>query len=360
MRMKGRLFGNLVSLGKMNVVLFTFATVAFLAAPAGAAVQNAYMVTPLVSDNGVPGTTVDPHLVNAWGLVAGPTSPWWVADNGVDMSTLYTATGTKPSLEVAVAGAPTGVVFNGVSGVFLIGTATARFIFSTEGGMILGWAPGSTSATVMVDRSGFGAVYKGLAIATTATGPQLYATDFVNGQVDVFSSTWTMVATLGGFVDPKLPAGYAPFGIQTIGNRIFVTYGKQIPGDTDEAHGQGFGFVDAFDFDGNFLVRVAQHGQLNAPWGLAWAPAGFGRFSGDLLVGNFADGHINAYEEMANGHFGFRGFLQTGDGMALSIDGLWAIQFGNGAPNNGPMNTLFFTAGPNDEANGLFGTITVA
>ena len=352
--------GRLAGLGVANAILFGFVTFAFLVMPVSAAQGNAYMVTPLVSDNGVPGTTVDPNLVNAWGLVAGPTSPWWVADNGVDMSTLYNAAGTKLSLEVAVAGAPTGVVFNGASGVFLVGTATARFIFDTEGGMILGWAPGSAAATVMVDRSGSGAVYKGLAIATTAAGPRLYATDFVNGHVDAFSSTWTMVATQGGFVDPTLPTGYAPFGIQTIGNRIFVTYGKQIPGDTDEAHGQGFGFVDAFDFDGNFLVRVAQHGQLNAPWGLARAPADFGRFSGDLLVGNFADGHINAYEEMANGHFGFRGFLQTGDGMPLSIDGLWAIQFGNGVANNGPVNTLFFTAGPNDEANGLFGTITVA
>ena len=344
----------------MNAFLLTFAVFSFLAAPVSAADRNSYVVTPLVSDNGVPGTTVDPNLVNAWGLVAGPTSPWWVSDNGVDLSTLYNAAGTKLGLEVAVAGAPTGVVFNGDASAFLIGTVSARFIFSTEGGMILGWTPGSAVATVMADRSMQGAVYKGLAIAMTDSGPMLYATDFANGRVDVFDSTWTLIAMPGMFMDQKMPAGYAPFGIQTIGTRIFVTYGKQIPGDTDEAHGQGYGFVDAFDFGGNLVARVAQHGQLNAPWGLAWAPASFGRFGGDLLVANFADGHINAYEEMANGHFGFRGFLRMGNGQPVAIDGLWAIQFGHGAPNNGHTDTLFFTAGPNDEANGLFGTITVA
>lgn len=340
--------------------MFAFVTVAFLATPVSAAKRDMYVVTPLVSDNGVPGTVVDPNLVNAWGLVAGPTSPWWVADNHVDMSTVYNAAGAKLPLDVAVAGGPTGVVFNGVSGAFLVGTASARFIFATESGMILGWAPGSTVATVKVDRSESGAVYKGLAIATTASGPRLYATDFANGRVDVFDGTWSFMAAPGGFVDRKLPTNYAPFGIQTIGDRIFVTYGKQVPGSTDEAHGKGFGFVDAFDFNGNLLVRVAKHDHLNAPWGLAWAPESFGRFGGDLLVGNFGDGHINAYEEKANGHFEFRGFLKMDHGKPVAIDGLWAIQFGHGASNNGPIDTLFFTAGPNDEADGLFGSITAA
>ena len=352
--------GSLMSIGIMNMALLAFAAFSFLATPVSAAERNAYTVTPLVSDNGVPGTVVDPNLVNPWGLSAGPTSPWWVSDNGVDMSTLYNAAGSKLGLEVAVMEAPTGIVFNGDAAMFHIGTASARFIFSTEGGMILGWTQGTTAATVTVDRSNLGAVYKGLAIAYTSVGPMIYATDFVNGRVDVFDGNWAMVAVPGGFVDPMMPFGYAPFGIQTIGTRIFVTYGKQIPGDTDEAHGQGFGFVDAFDFEGNLVARVAQHGQLNAPWGLAWAPASFGRFGGDLLVANFGDGHINAYEEIANGHFEYRGYLRMGSGMPVAIDGLWAIQFGNGATNNGPVNTLFFTAGPNDEADGLFGTITVA
>lgn len=327
----------------------------------GAAGANAYVVTPLVSDGGVPAPVVDPHLVNAWGLVAGPTSPWWVADNGVDLSTLYNATGAKRPLEVSVPGAPTGVVFNGVAGAFLVNGATSRFIFAEEGGRILGWAsPAMPAAQVEVNNSASGAVYKGLAIADTSSGPRLYATDFVNGRVDVFDAKWAPVTASGGFDDPALPSMYGPFGIQTIGDRIFVTFAKQVPGSTDEAHGQGLGFVDAFDFDGNLVARVAQHGQLNAPWGLAWAPADFGRFGGDLLVGNFADGHINAYEEMANGRFAYRGALSVGDDQPIAIDGLWALEFGHGAPANGPANTLFFTAGPNDEADGLFGTITAA
>jgi uncharacterized protein (TIGR03118 family) len=326
----------------------------------GMAKKNEYMITPLVSNNGVAGTVVDPNLANAWGLAAGPTSPWWVADNHADLSTVYNAAGTKLGLEVAVPGGPTGLVFNGDASAFHIGTASARFIFSTEGGMILGWAPGSTVATVMVDRSTVGAVYKGLAIAMSSFGPMLYATDFANGRVDVFSGSWTLVAAPGGFMDKKLPDNYAPFGIQTIGDRIFVTYGKQVPGSTDEAHGKGFGFVDAFDFYGNLLARVAKHDHLNAPWGIALAPESFGKFGGDLLIGNFGSGRINAYEEKPNGHFEYRGQLKMDNGKPIEIDGLWALEFGNGAPNNGPMDTLFFTAGPNDEADGLFGTISAA
>ncbi len=349
-----------VGTGIVGAVTLAFVAITFLSTPVMAAAANVYVVTPLVSNNGVPGTTVDPNLVNAWGLVAGPTSPWWVSDNGVDMSTLYNAAGAKLSLEVGVSAAPTGAVFNGNSAAFhLASGATARFIFSTEEGKILGWAPGTTAAVVRVDSSEGGAVYKGLAIATTDAGPMLYATDFINARVDVFDGSWAPVTTAGGFMDSGLPADYAPFGIQTIGDRIFVTFAKQ-SGGNDELHGQGFGFVDAFDFAGNLLARVAQHGQLNAPWGLAMAPDNFGRFSGDLLVGNFADGHINAYEEMPNGHFGYRGALSIGNDVPVAIDGLWAIQFGHGAANNGPTNTLFFTAGPNDEADGLFGTITAA
>jgi uncharacterized protein (TIGR03118 family) len=161
----------------------------------------------------------------------------------------------------------------------------------------------------------------------------------------------------GAFVDRRLPKNYGPFGIQTIGDRVFVTYGKQQRGSGDEAHGRGLGIVDVFDLDGKFLGRVAQHGQLNAPWGLARAPASFGRFGGDLLVGNFGDGQINAYQEMRNGHFEHRGTLQAAGHGKLSIDGLWALEFGNTGANGNP-DTLYFTAGINDEADGLFGTIT--
>ncbi len=176
--------------------------------------------------------------------------------------------------------------------------------------------------------------------------------------MDVFDGSLNLISNRGAFTDPQLRDGYAPFGIQTIGSRIFVTYAKQDAEATDELHGQSLGFVDAYDTSGALLARVAQRGQLNAPWGVALAPADFGRFSGDLLVGNFGDGQINAYEELPSGHFEHRGELRTADGASLTIDGLWAIQFGHGSAANGPTNTLFFTAGPNDESDGLFGTIT--
>ncbi len=344
--------------GKIGVLVFALAAVAILTTPPGAAVSpNRYTVTPLVSNHAMGGATVDGNLLNAWGLVAGPTTPWWVADNGADLSTLYNAVGGKVALEVAVDGAPTGLVFNGDAASFLIDGARARFIFATEAGTIAGWN-GAGAAQVMVDQSAAGAIYKGLAIATTSTGPQLYGTDFANARVDVIDASWAL-QTAGGFVDPNLPAGYAPFGIQTIGTRIFVTYAKQGEG-ADEVDGPSLGFVDAYDVDGNFVVRVAQRGQLNAPWGIAMAPASFGMFGGDLLIGNFGDGHINAYQEQPDGTFELVGGLRTTDGHRLTIDGLWALQFGNGAPNNGPIDTLFFTAGPNDEEDGLFGSIRAA
>jgi len=266
------------------------------------------------------------------------------------LSTLYRADGTPQGLVVHVPVQPTGTVFWSF-------TARAFFVFSTEKGQIRGWHPSQgTQTVVLADRSAQGAIYKGLAISPT--GDRFYAADFHNGHVDVFDSTTFNLVPDSGFVDPALPAGYAPFGIQTIGSRVFVTYAKQDAEATDEVAGQGRGFVDAYDLAGNLLARVAQHGQLNAPWGLAWAPDNFGRFSGDLLVGNFGDGQINAYEELPSGQFVHRGELRTSDGKSLTIDGLWALQFGHGAPANGPTHTLFFTAGPNDEADGLFGSIT--
>jgi len=322
-----------------------------LAVLAPAAEDNSYTAHNLVADT--PGTAdhTDPNLVNAWGLAASPTSPWWVADNGTDVSTIYRADGTAVPLIVQVPSRPTGLVFWSF-------TMRAVFVFATEVGTIRGWHPTQGNQTVILaDRSGEGAIYKGLAISSTTGGDRFYAADFHNARVDVFDGSFTLV-TNAGFVDPDLPAGYAPFGIQNIGGRIFVTYAKQDEDAEDEIAGQGRGFVDAYDLAGNLLARVAQHGQLNAPWGLAMAPANFGRFSGDLLVGNFGDGQINAYQEMPNGHFEHRGELRDADGKSLTIDGLWAIQFGHGTPNNGPTNTLFFAAGPDDEMHGLFGAIT--
>jgi uncharacterized protein (TIGR03118 family) len=325
-----------------------------------------YTVTPLVADQPGIAPTTDGHLVNAWGLTSGPTTPWWVADNGTDLSTLYSGAGAKVPLEVGVEGGPTGAVFNGTSSfVVQAGHASgpARFIFATEAGTIRGWNPGvpppptSTQTEVGVDSSHVDAIYKGLAIAQTAHGPRLYAADFHNGRIDVFDGSWSPVSTAGGFADPDLPHHFAPFNVQTIGSRIFVAYAKQDANAEDEVAGAGLGVVDVFDLDGNLLARVATGGKLNAPWGLALAPEHFGQFSGDLLVGNFGNGKINAYSEQADGSWAFAGTLRDANGHALAIDGLWALQFGNGAAA-GPTTTLFFTAGPDEESHGLFGSIT--
>jgi uncharacterized protein (TIGR03118 family) len=333
----------------------------------GAPPDGTYAVTPLVSD--VPGaaTFTDGNLVNAWGLARSATSPWWVADNETSKTTVYNASGALQSIGgnafQGVPGNPTGAVFSGISGQFQVGTTaspttlgTSSFIFDSEDGSISAWRGGSTAALVTAS-GGSGAIYKGLAIAQPTPGqPLLYATDFHNARVDVFNGAWQNVTPVGSFVDPQLPSGYAPFGIQTIGDRVFVSYAKQDADAEDEDAGQGRGFVDAFDLNGNLLDRVAQHGQLDAPWGLALAPATFGRYAGDLLVGNFGDGQINAYEETSSG-FEHRGTLRDIDGKKLAIDGLWALEFGNGG-SNGSDRMLFFTAGPDDESHGLFGTIT--
>ncbi|HEU5216833.1 MAG TPA: TIGR03118 family protein [Gaiellaceae bacterium] len=343
------------------------ATLLAVGAAQGAPAGNHYTVTPLASD--VPGLApaTDSNLQNTWGLARSDTSPWWIADNGTAEASVYTGSGTRVDIgglaAQGVPGAPTGAVFSGIAGQFQVGTTaspttlgTSNFIFDSEDGTISAWRGGSTAALVTVPMPG--AVFKGLAISNGASGPRLYATDFAGkGSVDVFDGGWNPVTVPGAFVDPRLPKHFAPFGIQTIGSRVFVTYAKQQPGSEDEAHGQGLGIVDAYDLDGKFLARVAQHGQLNAPWGLALAPASFGRFGGDLLVGNFGDGQINAYKELGNGHFEHRGTLHVAMHGKLSIDGLWALEFGN-AGSNGNAQTLFFTAGLNDEADGLFGTIT--
>src|SRR5204862_7131638 len=243
-----------------------------------------YVQQNLVSDGAVQADIVDPALVNAWGLVASGTSPWWVSDNGTDSSTLYNGnTGATVPLRVGVAGAPTGVVFNGGAG-FVVrnGSAAgpARFIFATESGTILGWNPAvaPNRAVVAVDRSAAGAVYKGLAIATTVTGGRLYATNFRGGTVEVFDTGFHPVPA--GFSDPALPAGYAPFGIRNLGGTIYVTYALQDADAEDDVAGVGHGFVDAYDLQGNLLRRVASGGRLNSPWGLALAPSRFGEFSG--------------------------------------------------------------------------------
>jgi uncharacterized protein (TIGR03118 family) len=325
-------------------------------ASAGARPQvNSYSVATLVSDSN------DASLVNPWGLVAGPTTPWWTANNKTNTSTLYNGAGAKQALTVTVPGGPTGIVFNGSSTDFPVtqgsASAVSRFIFSTEAGMILGWSPtvNRGAAVMAVDHSGAGAVYKGLTVAND----RLYATDFHNGRVDVFDATFAPVAA--PFKDPKLPKGYAPFGIAALGSNIFVTYAQQDSARKDDVPGGGRGYVDEFSPDGQLMARVARGGRKNAPpdapWGLALAPASFGAFAGDLLVGNFGDGRISAYRDNGGGHWVYKGQLRSGNGSLVVIDGLWALAFGNGSAG-GPVDSLFFTAGPQGEAHGAFGAIT--
>jgi uncharacterized protein (TIGR03118 family) len=340
---------------------------AALAAGGQAAERNSYTVHNLVSDQPGVADHLDTNLVNAWGLDARPTSPWWVADNGSDVSTLYNAAGVAfppppaSPLVVQVPHAPTGLVANpGSSFAVQLGSASgpALFLFSTEEGTILGWNPSVSPDAVVVADLHSGAIYKGLAVSPA--GDRLYATDFHNGRVDVFDGSLAAVHSPGAFVDPSLPPGFAPFGIQAVGNRIFVTYAKQDADAEDDVAGQSLGFVDVYDTAGALLDRVASRGQLNAPWGIALAPDNFGRFSGDLLIGNFGDGRINAFRQQPAGNYEHAGRLKSSDGGALVVDGLWALQFGKGAPNNGAPNTLFFTAGPDDESHGLFGSITAS
>jgi uncharacterized protein (TIGR03118 family) len=327
------------------------------ASPLSAAERNSYLVTPLVSDQPGVAPHTDGNLVNAWGLTAGPTTPWWVSDNGTDKSTLYGGDGAPRALVVRVDGGPTGTVFNSTAGFGLPTGGKALFLFDSEDGIIRAWnGAQGTTAIVVKDRSDVGAIYKGLAIANTAAGPRLYAADFHNARIDVFDGTFGLVPN-SGFVDSGIPDGYGPFNVQTIGDRVFVAYARQDEDAEDEVAGQGRGFVDVYDTQGNLLGRVAQHGQLNAPWGLALAPNSFGRFGGDLLVGNFGDGQINAYEELSSGQFVHRGELRGANGKPLTIDGLWALRFGNDSAA-GSSETLFFTAGPDEESHGLFGTIT--
>jgi uncharacterized protein (TIGR03118 family) len=341
--------------------------VAAAAALAGTsrAASGAYTVAPLVADRpATPAASTDASLVNGWGLSAGPTTPWWASDNGTSLSTLYSGTGAKVPLTVSVPGGPTGTVFNGSATDFVVSqngsSGAARFLFATESGTILGWNPAvnGTVALVGADRSSVGAVYKGLAVA----GDRLYATDFHNGRVDVFDSSFKSVSSAGGFTDPKVAKGFAPFGIQALGGDIFVTYAKQDADRHDDVAVAGQAYVDEFTPDGQLVASVVNSGKknapLNAPWGLALAPASFGSFGGDLLVGNFGNGRVSAYTKHGS-TWVYKGQLRLGDGTPIAIDGLWALAFGNGSAA-GPANSLYFLAGPQSEQHGLFGSITAA
>ena len=331
-----------------------------VAAPLGAAKPTTYTVVPLVSNQPSLAPMTDPDLQNAWGLTSGPTTPWWVSDNATGKSTLYNSAGVKQGLIVTVPGGPTGTVFNTTAGFNLPTGGKALFLFDGEDGIVRAWNGAQGTAAIIPgegDQSATGAVYKGLAIATAPSGPELFAADFHNNKIDVFDSNFKLL-TNTGFSDPSMHKGFAPFDVQVIGNRVFVSYARQDEDAHDDAPGNGRGFVDVYDLSGNLLGGIDGHGQLNSPWGLALAPASFGTFAGDLLVGNFGNGRINAYREASPNRFVHDGKLRGADNQPLEIDGLWALQFAQGG-NNGTAGTLFFTAGPNGEADGLFGRIQV-
>jgi uncharacterized protein (TIGR03118 family) len=360
-------------LGRLRIVLVLGLVVALAAlapaAPAAAAQPgNAYHQTNLVSD--LPGMAqlTDPDLVNPWGMAQGPTTPAWVADNGTDRATIYRGfVDGSPIMKVPLVvsipgGAPTGQVFNPTAG-FVVRSGDASgpavFIFDSEAGLVTGWNPGvpppPPSTQAQVGASVPDAIYKGLALASTAGGTFLYAANFHQGRIDVFDSSFNLVHLSGSFTDPAIPAGFAPFNVQALGGLLYVAYAKQDAAAEDEVAGPGLGFVDVYSTSGQLLRHLIEHGQLNAPWGLVLAPAGFGRFAGALLVGNFGNGRINAYNPDTGE---FLGRLRHENGRPIEIDGLWALRFGNGV--TGDPTTLLFTAGIDDEAHGLFGAIQAA
>jgi uncharacterized protein (TIGR03118 family) len=350
-----------------------------LVAGSAAVADTVYVRTDLVSNTQNLVQPLDPNLQNAWGVANSPGGPLWVADNNDGLSTLYDGNGVKTNLVVAIplptgrtpppAAAPTGLVWNPTTGfTFTVGTATvaATFIFDSEDGTIVAWnsavdpiATGKSTATVVVDNSAKGAVYKGLALGTNVHGNFLFATNFAAGTVEVYDKTFTLTTTLdGNFSDPNIPAGFAPFGITNIDNNLYVTYAKQNAQKNDVVPGAGLGFVDVFSTDGVLIKRFASRGVLNAPWGVTRATQNFGEFSGSILIANFGQGGnfsgwINAFD--GGDQNDFLGSLRDATGKPIAIDGPWSIVFGTFL--NSDADTLYFTAGPNQQTNGLFGKI---
>lgn len=353
----------------------TTATVALAAAPKP---TKFYAVHNLVSNGVLPTPYFDANMVNTWGVSFNPAGLVWVTNNRSGTSTLYDGLGVPQSLVVNVppatvgggVGSPTGIVFSGGSD-FVVGNGVAsgpsRFIFASDDGLISGWAPNvdlTNALRVVVSPN---ADYKGLAVASAASGSRLYAADFRNGRVDVFDGAFNKIAVPGRFVDPKLPRELAPFGIQAIGDRVYVTFAKKEGGGSalgagDEAAaaatpaqgGTPDSAIDIFDLDGRFVRRAAADIGLKQPWGVALAPADFGVHSNRLLVSDFHDGSISAYDQNTGK---FLGYLNDARGQALKVPGIWGIQFGNGI-NSQPLNTLFFGAGPNGQGGGVYGSVT--
>jgi uncharacterized protein (TIGR03118 family) len=351
----------------------------------GVSAAMGFTDTALVSDSSTvvaTAHTIDANLQNPWGVAFAPGSPFWISDAHSNVTTLYTGIGTNetqgitgsssvgiaiPASAAGVPANPTGQVYNGNGG-FLISTSkgqeSALFILDGEGGTISAWAndSGATAVTAYDDGVTNGAnhaVYKGLAIGTVGGAPFLYATDFHNNKVDVFATDFSLPADMQGkFVDPNIPAGFAPFGIAALNGNLYVSYAKQDSAMHDETTGAGLGYVDIFDFNGNLISEFASAGTLNAPWGMAIAPAGFGSLQGDVLIGNFGDGTINIFSPNGTKLANFEGPLMSGNGQPFAFPGLWSLVFGNGDTDK-PLTTLFYTAGFADQTDGVFGGITV-
>jgi uncharacterized protein (TIGR03118 family) len=327
---------------------------------------HGYVQTNLVSDGAAKAKTTDSNLKNPWGLTFLPGTPFWVADNNAFVSTLYDGTGKPISLVVniplpnaAKGGSPSGLVgniFAAKTNEFITPTTgePSLFIFDTEDGTVVAWnLSAGSNAQLAFDNSKAGAVYKGLAIGTSSSGDVLYAANFNSGKVDVFDSSFKPVTLKGTFTDPNLPKGYAPFGIQSVNGNLYVTYAVQDKAKHDPVNKAGNGIVNVFDLDGILISRFVTKGKLDSPWGVVLAPSSFGEFANDILVGNFGNGRINAYDSKGN----FLGTLTNLKKKPLVNGSLWALEFGGGALN-ASANTLYFTAGLHKEMHGLFGTIT--
>jgi uncharacterized protein (TIGR03118 family) len=323
-----------------------------------------FVSTALVSDGSTPAAHTDPNLQNGWGVAFNPKGTFWVSDNTTHKSTLYDGNGVVQSLVVTIPdgqngpAGPTGIIFNSTSD-FVINSggnsSSAVFVWATDAGTIAAWSPKvlPTQAVTAFDDASGGAIYKGLTAASLNGQSLLYAADFHNGKIDVFNSTFQKIQLDGQFKDPSVPAGFAPFGIQAIGSNIFVTYAKQSATANAQVVGAGLGVLDEFDLSGHLVRQFAMAGGvLNAPWGIAQAPANFGPLSNDLLVGNFGDGTIEAFDPNTAKDLGK---LTLHDGQPFTQKGLWGISFGNDVDNQ-PKNTLFYAAGPS-KTTGMFGRI---
>jgi uncharacterized protein (TIGR03118 family) len=339
---------------------------ALLSAFAGSlSAANAYLVHNLVAD--LPGMAdhTDPNLVNPWGNGFSAGSPFWIGDNGTGLSTLYDGTGTPSSVVVAIPaagggtnGPVSGVIANGVTTAFLLAAGKqSQFVFCSEDGVISGWnsTVDATHAKVLLDNSKSNAVYKGLAMGANTAGPLLFVANFNSGKVEVYDGSMNPVVNAGAFTNPAIPATFAPFNVQVMSGKVFVAYAKPDAQKHDDVAGPGNGYVSVYDMSGNLLQSLIAGGNLNSPWGLAIAPATFGSFGGALLVGNFGDGKINAYNLTTGA---LMGTMDDREGNPIVIDGLWSINFGNGSRSDAA--SLYFTAGPNDESDGLLGSIQAA